>query len=77
MSKTRYRRYEGHELSDDIFKCYKVFDAICEENGVEAFSEECDRIAAIVIEFFQQGIRDEEQLRTLVQATRGFVKPPE
>jgi hypothetical protein len=49
-----------------------VLYAICEEFGIEPSSEEADRIAAITIELYQQGVRDVGHLKHIVDAARGL-----
>nr|WP_082597307.1 hypothetical protein [Rhizobium sp. Root708] len=59
-------------LSDDLRKCRLVLDAICSEFGIKQESEEASRIAAITIELYQQGVRNVEQLKHIVDAARGL-----
>ncbi|WP_245271721.1 hypothetical protein [Rhizobium sp. IBUN] len=46
--------------------------AVCDEFGIEPGSEEADRIGAITIELYQQGVRDVGQLKHIVDAARGL-----
>ncbi|WP_208245577.1 hypothetical protein [Rhizobium sp. T1473] len=72
MSRKQFSRHDEPLDSDDLRKCHAVFDATCEDFGIEPGSEEADRIAAITIELYQQGVRDAKQLQQIVDAARGF-----
>lgn len=72
MSRKQFSRRDETLHSDDLRKCHAVFDAICEDFGIEPGSEEADRVAAITIELYQQGVRDVHQLQQIVDAARGF-----
>jgi hypothetical protein len=61
----------------DLDVCQQVFDSLCEKAGVSKDSEEASRIAAIVIDLYRQGVRDPDDLRTIVETARGlFDKMP-
>lgn len=72
MSRKHFSRHDVPLDSDDLRKCHVVLDAICEEFGIEPSSEEADRIAAITIELYQQGVRDVGHLKHIVDAARGL-----
>jgi hypothetical protein len=72
MSHKRYSRRDEPLHSKDLSVCHRVLDHIRNEQGIEAFSDESDRIASIIIEFYRQGVRDEKQLHTLIDEARGF-----
>lgn len=59
--------------SDDLAKCQAVLDALKTEFGLADDDEEVSRSAAIIVELYRQGVHDEEQLKTLVFATRGRI----
>ncbi len=59
--------------SDDLATCQKVLDVVKAEFGLADDDEEVSRSAAIIIELYRQGVHDEEQLKTLVFATRGKI----
>ena len=52
--------------------CQHVFDDVRTDAGVARESEEGERIAAIVVELYRQGVQDPGHLRTMVQAARGL-----
>ncbi|MGY5793652.1 hypothetical protein ACXHXM_25920 len=58
--------------SGDLRKCHEVLDAICGEFEIEPGSEEADRIAAITILLYQQGVRDVGKLKHIVDGARGL-----
>lgn len=53
-----------------------MLDHIRNEQGIEASSDESERIASIIIEFYRQGIQDEKQLRALIDVARGLTHRP-
>lgn len=72
MSRNVYSRHEVSLNSASLALCHKVLKIVCFDIGAEISSEEAARIAAITIELYQQGVRDEDQLRVLVSGARGF-----
>ncbi len=72
MSRKIFSRHDQPLSSDDLRTCHLVLDATCRDFAIEPGSEESDRIAAITIELYQQGVRDIGQLTLLVDAARGF-----
>ncbi len=72
MSHKRYSHRDEPLHSKDLSVCHRVLDHIRNEQGIEASSDESERIASIIIEFYRQGVRDEKQLRTLIDVARGF-----
>ncbi|MBZ9792044.1 hypothetical protein K9B32_18245 [Rhizobium sp. 3T7] len=72
MSRKQFSRYDEPLDSDDLRKCHAVLDEICGDFGIELGSEEADRIAAITIELYQQGVREVGQLKHIVDAARGL-----
>jgi hypothetical protein len=71
----RFHRHDEPLTSDDLAKCQRVFEAFCHDNNIPRPSEEAIRTGAIIIELFQQGVRDETQLRVLVDSARGVIAP--
>jgi hypothetical protein len=58
--------------SRDLAICQHVFDDLRVMADVPRHSEEAERIAAIVVELYRQGVRNPEHLKTMVQAARGL-----
>ncbi|MBY5461766.1 hypothetical protein HFO89_36655 [Rhizobium leguminosarum] len=56
----------------DLEPCQHVFDDRRSTADVPRNSEEAERIAAIVVKLYRQGVRNPEQLKTMVQAARGL-----
>lgn len=56
----------------DLAICQRVFDEIRAGTGIARESEEGERIAAIVVDFYRHGVREPGHLKTMVQAARGF-----
>jgi hypothetical protein len=61
--------------SSDLSLCQSIFETVCREHEIPAPSEESTRLAAIIIELFQQGVRERAQLATLAAAARGLQNP--
>jgi len=72
MSRKHFSRHDEPLNSDDLRECQAVLNAICGDFGIEPGSEEADRIAAITIELYQQGVRDVRHLEHIVEAARGL-----
>ncbi|QFY63526.1 hypothetical protein FZ934_25105 (plasmid) [Rhizobium grahamii] len=77
MSPKIFSRHDEALNSDDLRACHLVLEATCKDFGIELGSEESDRIAAITIELYQQGVRDVGQLTQLVDAARGLRLNPD
>ncbi|WP_454848289.1 hypothetical protein [Rhizobium binxianense] len=73
MIKSNTKRIDEPLNSRDLGFCQRVFDAVRNELGVARNSEEAERIAAITIELYRQGVRNETQLKLMVEAARGLV----
>jgi hypothetical protein len=56
----------------DLAACQSVFDELLKEIAVARNSEEAERIAAIVIELYRQGVRDASHLKVMVESARGL-----
>jgi hypothetical protein len=52
--------------------CQSVFDIVASEAGVEPTSEEGERIAAIVVQLYRQGVKEPDRLRVVVESARGI-----
>ncbi|OWV91607.1 hypothetical protein ATY81_20040 [Rhizobium sp. R72] len=76
MSHKRYSRRDEPLHSTDLSVCHRVLDHIRNEQEIDASSDESERIASIIIEFYRQGVRDEKQLRALIDTARGFTPRP-
>ncbi|MCO5730226.1 hypothetical protein [Rhizobium sp. SSA_523] len=57
--------------SEDLAKCQLVFERLKAEICIGDDQDEINRLAAITIELYRQGVRREEQLREMVAAARG------
>ncbi|AYG69881.1 MULTISPECIES: hypothetical protein [unclassified Rhizobium] len=51
--------------------CQRAFDAFLVERSAARDSEEAEVAAALIIELYQKGIRDEKQLLLLAKAADG------
>ncbi len=71
MVQTIIKRSDAPLDANDLKLCQRVFDEIRATADSPGKSEEGERIAAIVIELYRQGVRNPEQLKILVQGARG------
>ena len=58
--------------SRDLGVCQSVHNAICDEQKCAPGSQEANRIAAITIHLYRQGVRDEQKLLAMVRTARGI-----
>ncbi len=72
MVQTIIKRSNAPLDARDLELCQHVFDEIRAAADIPRQSEEGERIAAIVIELYRQGVRNPEQLKILVQGARGM-----
>jgi hypothetical protein len=57
--------------SEDLAKCQQVFERLRAEICPDDDQEETNRLAAITMELYRQGVRREDLLRDMVAAARG------
>lgn len=69
----RFHRHDEPLTSEDLGKCQLVLEAFCRDNNVALPSDEAIRVGAIIIELYQQGVKDANQLRILVDAACGVI----
>lgn len=68
----RYLSNHGHPLeSADLDICQRAFNALLIELDIAKDTEEAERVAAVIIELYQQGVHDEHQLAVLAGGARG------
>ena len=68
----RFHRHDEPLTLEDLSKCQAALERYCHQNHLDFASEEGQRAAAIIIELYQQGIRDERQLSLLLDNARGY-----
>lgn len=56
--------------ASDLRNCQDAFDEICLSFGAEKTTDRARRIAATVIEFYRQGVRDRSELVRLTKITQ-------
>lgn len=71
MIRSEKRRNEEPLDSNDLLRCQQVFEELKQDMGDLDDIEEVNRLAAITIELYRQGVRRKDQLRTMVAAARG------
>ena len=57
--------------SEDLAVCRRVHEALCRGLNIDRSGEEADRLGALIIELYRQGVHDETQLRLLAGGKRG------
>ncbi|ANL28421.1 hypothetical protein AMC90_CH02613 [Rhizobium phaseoli] len=57
--------------SEDLAVCRRVHEALCSGLNIDRSGEEADRLGALIIELYRQGVHDETQLRLLAGGKRG------
>ncbi|MFJ6322153.1 MULTISPECIES: hypothetical protein [unclassified Rhizobium] len=63
--------------SRDLAVCQQVFDDIRSGAGIAKESEEAERMAAITVELYRQGVREPSHLKTMVESARGLFRRQE
>lgn len=58
--------------AEDLAACQSIFDELLREIGVAKDSDEAGRIAAIVIDLYQQGVHDPPHLKVMVENARSL-----
>ena len=71
MIRSEKRRSEEPLDSNDLLRCQQVFEELKRDFGDVDDADEVNRLAAITIELYRQGVRRKDQLRTMVAAARG------
>ncbi|MDP9836761.1 hypothetical protein J2T09_001506 [Neorhizobium huautlense] len=71
MIRSEKRRSEEPLDSSDLLRCQQVFEELKRDLGDVDDAEEVNRLAAITMELYRQGVRQKDQLRTMVAAARG------
>lgn len=71
MIRSEKRRNEEPLDSNDLMRCQQVFEELKQDFGDIDDPEEINRLAAITIELYRQGVRRKDQLRAMVSAARG------
>jgi hypothetical protein len=51
--------------SADLDLCRRVHEALCTERNIDRTGKEADRLGALIIELYRQGVHEESQLRLL------------
>jgi len=72
MREQRIRPSDEPLTSRDLGVCQSVHNAICDEQKCAPGSQEANRVAAITIHLYRQGVRDEQKLLAMVRTARGI-----
>ena len=71
MNKRFVSKHDEPLTSEDLDTCQRAFEVVIKNLNVDRDAEEGQRAAAIVIELYRQGLRDEVQLAELASSARG------
>ena len=55
-------------FSDDLDLLSSVLDRVCEDRGLERAAPEAERLGAVIIQLYQQGVKDGGKLAALANA---------
>jgi hypothetical protein len=55
-------------FSDDLDRLEKVLDAVCEDRGISPRSPEAERLGALIIQLYRQGVKEDAKLLALARA---------
>ena len=69
----RYHRHDEPLTSEDLAKCEIILEEFCSANKITRASDEAERVAAIIIKLYQQGVHELHHLRPLVDAAQGIL----
>jgi hypothetical protein len=72
MREQRIKPTDEPLTSRDLAVCQSVHNTVCDEQKCAPGSQEANRVAAITIHLYRQGVRDEQKLLELVRAARAI-----
>ncbi|MBB4570468.1 hypothetical protein GGE60_004607 [Rhizobium leucaenae] len=55
-------------FSDDLDRLEKVLDAVCMDRGISLRSQEAERLGALMIQLYRQGVKEDAKLLALAKA---------
>ncbi|UWU22254.1 hypothetical protein N2601_04550 [Rhizobium sp. CB3060] len=55
-------------FSDDLDRLEKVLDAVCMDRGISPRSQEGERLGALMIQLYRQGVKEHAKLLALAKA---------
>jgi len=55
-------------FSDDLDLLEKVLDAVCLDRGIDDRGPEAERIGALIIQLYRQGVKEDAKLLALARA---------
>lgn len=55
-------------FSDDLDRLEKVLDAVCKDRGIDHRGPEAERLGALIIQLYRQGVKDDAKLIALARA---------
>lgn len=62
----------GYFDADDLAVCQSVFEMIANETSLDRTSEDGQRLAAITLRLYEQGVKDPHSLKIMVETARGI-----
>jgi hypothetical protein len=55
-------------FSDDLDRLEKVLDTVCKDRGIDHRGPEAERLGALIIQLYRQGVKDDAKLIALARA---------
>ncbi|MBB5572115.1 hypothetical protein GGD50_000691 [Rhizobium paranaense] len=55
-------------FSDDLDRLEKVLGAVCVDRGISLRSQEAERLGALMIQLYRQGVKEDAKLLALAKA---------
>ncbi|MFJ6328496.1 MULTISPECIES: hypothetical protein [unclassified Rhizobium] len=55
-------------FSDDLDRLEKVLDTICRDRGIDTRGLQAERLGALIIQLYRQGVKDDAKLLALARA---------
>lgn len=71
MIDRRISRRDEPLLTEDLAICQEAFDKIIAELGMDRDGDEAERLAAVILELYREGVHDADKLITLAGTANG------
>ncbi|ENN85883.1 hypothetical protein RHSP_17663 [Rhizobium freirei PRF 81] len=55
-------------FSEDLDRLEKVLDTVCQDRGINLRSQQAERLGALIIQVYRQGVKDDAKLLALARA---------
>jgi hypothetical protein len=72
MVQTSIKKSDTSMNARDLQLCQEAFNAVKTRFAIDADCEEAERIAAITVELYRQGVHNPDHLKAMVEGARGL-----